>query len=762
MSGGGPLITIHGGFGPESSLTRQQIKPGTIRRIRPYVRPYRWSLAVLLIFTVLDAVITVATPLLFKVLIDNGILPRNEGVVLAVALGVAGLAVLQALVALVESWSSAKISEGLIYDLRTEVFEHVQRQPLAFFTRAQTGSLVSRLNTDVVAAQQAVSSLLSMVVSSALILLLVLGTIFYLSWGVGVIALIVLPFFILPGRVVGRRLQRLLRQSMQLDAEMGSLMNERFNVAGALLAKLYGRPQEEVGLFSSRAGQVRDIGIVTSVYSRMLLISVTLLASLATAVVYGLGGRLVITGAFEIGTLVALATLLTRLFGPINQLSNVQAHVMTALVSFDRLFEILDLKPLISERPGATALPSTSSNGNSSNGHSNNGNGRTVASGITAVERNGAVPRPTNAPGIEFDGVSFRYPAAADVSLASLESIALPTRERRDNAWTLQDVSFQAPAGRLTALVGPSGAGKTTITHLVPRLYDPGLGVVRIGGHDVRDLTLQSLRDTVGMVTQDAHLFHDTIRGNLAYARPDATEPEVVEACRAAQIWDLISSLPDGLDTVVGDRGYRFSGGEKQRIAIARLLLKAPSVVVLDEATAHLDSESEAAVQRALRIALAGRTSLVIAHRLSTIREADLILVIDEGRVRERGRHEELLAAGGLYAELYRTQFDRPARQEEPVPELEPVGADGGFRMLAPPPLGAGGGTPHLLPPPGGGGGTPHLLPPPGAGGGGGPHLLPPPGGGGGPHLLPPPGGGAPPTEYDHPEYPREAERESQ
>ncbi|MEO3874994.1 ABC transporter ATP-binding protein [Nonomuraea sp. B12E4] len=650
----------------------------------------------LLLMTALDAVVIVATPLLFKVIIDDGIIPGDRSVVVSVALAVAGLAVLQALLGALESWASARVSEGLVYDLRTEVFSHVQRQPLAFFTRAQTGSLVSRLNTDVVAAQQAMTSLLSMMMSSVLVLLLVLGTIFYLSWVVGLVALAVIPFFILPGRVVGRRLQRLLRVSMQQDAELGTLLHERFNVAGALLTKLYGTPERETGLFRSRAAKVRDIAVVTAVHSRTLLISVTLLASLVTALVYGLGGGLVIAGAFQIGTLVALATLLARLFGPINQLSSLQAHVMTALVSFDRLFEVLDLKPLIVQKPAATALPRA------------------------------------EAMDVEFDGVWFGYPTASEVSLASLETISTREQERQGDAWVLHDVTFRAPAGKLTALVGLSGAGKTTITHLVPRLYDPGRGTVRLGGHDLRDLTVDSLRAAVGMVTQDAHLFHDTLRANLEYARPGASEQELREACAAAQIWDLISTLPDGLDTVVGDRGYRFSGGEKQRIAIARLLLKSPSVVVLDEATAHLDSESEAAVQRALRTALAGRTSLVIAHRLATIREADQIIVVDGGRIVECGVHAELMELNGRYAELYRTQFARPPKPEE----RELVGVAPAPHLMAPPP--GNGGAPHLLPPPGDGGGAPHLLPPPG-GGGGAPHLLPPPGGGGGaPHLLPP------------------------
>jgi ATP-binding cassette subfamily B protein len=527
-------------------------------------------------------------------------------------------------------WFSARIGEGLIYDLRTQVFDHVQRQPIAFFTRAQTGSLVSRLDGDVVGAQQAITSTLSGVISNLLSLVLILVTLFYLSWLVTVIALVMIPLFILPARLVGRRMQRLTRESMQLNAEMGSTMTERFNVAGAMLVKLFGRPREESGAFSSRAAKVRDIGVVTAMYGQVLFVALTLLASLVTAVVYGLGGTLVIRGTFQIGTLVALTTLLGRVYGPITSLSSVQINVMTALVSFDRVFEVLDLKPLIAEKPDARPLPRTAE-----------------ANGQGAL-----------APEIEFDDVSFRYPTASEVSLASLESIALPAPERRDAAaGVLHGVSFRAPSGQLTALVGPSGAGKTTITALAARLYDPNEGAVRIGRYDLRDVTQESLHDVVGVVTQDAHLFHDTIRANLTYARPAATELELIEACEAAQIWDLISGLPDGLDTVVGDRGYRLSGGEKQRVAVARLLLKAPSVVVLDEATAHLDSESEVAVQRALKIALAGRTSLVIAHRLSTIREADQILVVDAGRITERGTHEELLAAGGLYADLYHTQF---------------------------------------------------------------------------------------------------------
>ncbi len=622
------------GFRMDPSITKQKLRPGTIRRIAGYARPYRVHLAFFLLATSVDAVITVVPPLLLGDIIDHGILARDEQVVIWLAIAVAAVAIFDAFLGFVIRWFSARIGEGLIYDLRTQVFDHVQRQPIAFFTRAQTGSLVSRLDGDVVGAQQAITSTLSGVLSNLLSLVVILITLFYKSWLVTVIALIMIPLFILPARLVGRRMQRLTRESMQLNAEMGSTMTERFNVAGALLVKLFGRPREEIDAFGLRAAKVRDIGVMTAMYGQVLFVALTLLASLVTAVVYGLGGVMVINGAFQIGTLVVLTTLLGRVYGPITSLSSVQVNVMTALVSFDRVFEVLDLKPLIAEKPDAATLPRGTSTG-------------TGASGPDAL-----------APEIEFDDVSFRYPSASEVSLASLESIALPAPERSDaGAGVLYEVSFRAPPGKLTALVGPSGAGKTTITALAARLYDPNEGAVRIGGYDVRDVTQESLHDVVGVVTQDAHLFHDTIRANLTYARPEATELELIQACEAAQIWDLISGLPDGLDTVVGDRGYRLSGGEKQRVAVARLLLKAPSVVVLDEATAHLDSESEVAVQRALKTALAGRTSLVIAHRLSTIREADQILVVDAGRITERGTHEELLAAGGLYADLYRTQF---------------------------------------------------------------------------------------------------------
>jgi ATP-binding cassette, subfamily B, bacterial len=627
MYGRGHMFT---GFRMDPSITKQKLKPGTVRRIAAYARPYRWYLAVFLFVTVIDALITVVNPLLLREIIDRGILPRDDALVIEIAAAVAAVAIFDAFLGFAIRWFSARIGEGLIYDLRTQVFDHVQRQPIAFFTRAQTGSLVSRLDGDVVGAQQAITSTLSGVISNIISLVVILIALFYLSWQVTLIALVMIPLFILPARLVGRRLQRLTRESMQLNAEMGSMMTERFNVAGALLVKLFGRPRQESEAFGGRALKVRDIGVARDMYGQVFFVTLTLLASLVTAVVYGLGGTLVIRGVFQIGTLVALTTLLGRVYGPITSLSNVQISVMTALVSFDRVFEVLDLKPLIDERPGAEVLPAQ-------------------------------VPGDAGAdvaPAIEFDRVSFRYPTAAEVSLASLESIALPTPERpASGAGVLHDVSFTAPSGQLTALVGPSGAGKTTITSLAARLYDPNDGTVRIGGRDIKDVTLESLHDVVGVVTQDAHLFHDTVRANLLYARPEATELELIEACEAAQIWDLISGLPDGLDTVVGDRGYRLSGGEKQRVALARLLLKAPSVVVLDEATAHLDSESEVAVQRALKIALAGRTSLVIAHRLSTVRDADQLLVVDDGRIIERGTHAELLASGGLYADLYHTQF---------------------------------------------------------------------------------------------------------
>jgi ATP-binding cassette, subfamily B, bacterial len=604
----------------DADVTKRSLPPGTFRRISGYAAPYKREIAIFLALVVVDSFLTVLGPLLLKVIIDDGVIAGNRGIVIGIAAAVAGVAIFDAVLTLVMRWFSARIGEGLIYDLRTRVFAHVQRMPIAFFTRTQTGSLISRLNSDVIGAQQAITSTLSSVVSNVVSLVIVVITMLILSWQITLGALVLVPLFILPARWVGRKLQHISRESMQLNAEMSSTMTERFNVAGALLVKIFGRLPEESAAFSGRAGRVRDIGVVSAMYSRVFFTGMALLAALATALVYGVGGLLAIDGALEVGTLVALAALLTRLYGPLTGLSNVQVDVMTALVSFDRVFEVLDLPPMVDDKPGA-------------------------------------VPLPEGAATIEFDGVSFRYPRADEVSLASLESVAVldaaPSNE------VLHDISFRAEPGQLVALVGPSGAGKTTITALVSRFYDVNAGVVRIGGYDVRDVTLESLHDAVGVVTQDAHMFHDSIRANLLYARPEATEQELFEAVRAAQIGDLVASLPDGLDTVVGDRGYRLSGGEKQRLALARLLLKAPAIVVLDEATAHLDSDSEAAVQQALTSALAGRTSLVIAHRLSTVRDADQILVVDDGRIVQRGTHDELLARGGTYAELYRTQFER-------------------------------------------------------------------------------------------------------
>ena len=601
-------------------VSQHQLTRGTTRRILQFARPYRAHITVFLLTVVLDAVIGVATPLLAGHVVNaiTGGKADAAAVIIRLALTIAGLAVIDAFLSLAQRWYSARIGEGIILDLRTKVYDHVQRMPLQFFTRTQTGALVSRLNNDVTGAQRAFTSTLSGVVSNVIQLVLTAAVMFSLSWQITVLSLLLLPLFIIPARRVGKKLADITRESYNLDAKMNATMTERFNVSGALLVKLFGRPDVEAAKFGERAERVRDIGVQQAMFSRTFFVAMLLVASLAQALTYGLGGWLAVTGSVTAGTVVTLALLLSRLYGPLTALSNVRVDVMSALVSFDRVFEVLDLSPGIEEKPDATVIPA--------------GTGR-----------------------IEFRDVHFRYPSADEVSLATLEDVA--ALDRTENAPVLKGLDFTVEPGQMVALVGPSGAGKSTTSMLVSRVYDVTEGAVLVGGVDVRDATLASLRDTIGVVTQDSHLFHETIAENLRYAQPGATEEDMWDALRGAQVADLVRSLPDGLDTVVGERGYRFSGGEKQRIAIARLLLKHPSIVILDEATAHLDSESEAAVQRALSTALRGRTALVIAHRLSTVREADQILVIDAGRIVERGRHTELVAAGGLYAELYRTQF---------------------------------------------------------------------------------------------------------
>ncbi|WP_232796996.1 ABC transporter ATP-binding protein [Blastococcus atacamensis] len=606
-------------FRRDPSVTSRQLPKGTVRRILGIARPYRRELTFFLLLVVGSSVIGVITPLLAGDIINRiAGLEGSAGDIVRIALVIGGLAVVDAAISLGTRWFSARIGEGVIYDLRSKVFAHVQRMPVAFFTRTQTGALVSRLNNDVVGAQQAFTSTLSGVVSNVIGLVLTAGVMLTLSWQITLLSLVLVPLFVLPARRIGRRLQEITRESYELNASMNATMTERFNVAGALLVKLFGRPAVEAESFRGRAARVRDIGVLSAMYGRTFFTALTLVAALATALVYGLGGYLAFSGSLSPGDVVALALLLSRLYGPLTALANVRVDVMSAMVSFDRVFEVLDLPPMIREVPDA-------------------------------------VPVPADDRSIEFDSVSFSYPAGSDVSLPSLEEVSLP--EHGGPVDVLHDVSFRVTPGQLVALVGHSGAGKSTIAHLVPRLYDATGGTVRVGGLDVREATLASLRDAIGVVSQDAHLFHDTMRANLLYARPDATDEQVWEALIGARIADLVRSLPEGLDTVVGDRGYRLSGGEKQRLAIARVLLKAPGIVILDEATAHLDSESEAAVQHALDTALAGRTSLVIAHRLSTIRSADQILVIDDGRIVESGTHDELLAADGRYADLYRTQF---------------------------------------------------------------------------------------------------------
>jgi len=619
---------MHGGGGggragmrslvKDRKILEHRIKKGTLPRVLSYARPYRFALVVFLSAVVLDAVVSSVSPLLLRSVIDTGIIGKHESVIIGLSLLTAGLAILDAVLSVVQRRLSANIGEGLIYDMRSRVFAHMQEMPIAFFSRTQTGALISRLNNDVIGAQQAFTDLFSNVVGNLVLVTIILGTMLVLSWQITLVALLLVPAFLIPARTIGRKLGTLFQRGMELNAEMNMVMSERFNVAGAMLVKLFGRPREERAYFDDHAAQVRDIGIRQATLQRFFFIALGLIASLATAFAYGFGGVEVLHGALAVGTVVALTAYLTRLYGPLTQLSNLNIDYMSAMVSFERLFEVLDLVPMIAESPTAVVVPE------------------------------GPVS-------LTFDQVAFDYPAASEVSLASLEAVAkLETTGRTS---VLHDVSFVVAPGTLTALVGPSGAGKTTISMLVSRLYDVTSGSVRLNGVDVRDVTFASLADTVGVVTQDAHLFHATIRENLLFAKPDASDEEMHAALRAAQIDDMVSGLPLGLDTVVGERGYRLSGGEKQRVALARIMLKAPRLVVLDEATAHLDNESEALVQQALEETMSSRTSLVIAHRLSTIRRADQILVIDAGRVVQRGTHEELMSLGGLYKDLYERQF---------------------------------------------------------------------------------------------------------
>jgi len=602
----------------DRKILDHQIKKGTFPRVLKLARPYRTLLTVFLSAVVLDAVVSSVSPLVLRAVIDKGILGKNEGLVITLSVATALLALVDAGLSIVTRRISANIGEGLIFDMRSKVFAHMQEMPIAFFSRTQTGALISRLNNDVIGAQQAFTDIFSNVVGNLVLVTIILGTMFVLSWQITLIALLLLPAFLIPARTIGRKLGTLFQRGMELNAEMNMVMSERFNVAGAMLVKLFGRPADERAYFDDHAAQVRDIGIRQSTFQRFFFIALSLIASLATAFAYGFGGVEVLHGALAIGTVVALTAYLTRLYGPLTQLSNLNIDFMSAMVSFERLFEVLDLTPMIAESMSPQTIPS------------------------------GPVS-------LTFDHVSFSYPSAEEVSLASLEAVAkLETTGRTS---VLHDLSFSVAPGTLTALVGPSGAGKTTVSMLVSRLYDVSDGSVALNGVDVRDASFASLRDTVGVVSQDAHLFHATIRENLLFAKPDATDDEIRAALVSAQIAAMVDALPLGLDTVVGERGYRLSGGEKQRVALARLMLKAPRLVVLDEATAHLDNESEALVQAALEETMASRTSLVIAHRLSTIRRADQILVIDAGRVVQRGTHEELLAAGGLYKDLYERQF---------------------------------------------------------------------------------------------------------
>jgi ATP-binding cassette, subfamily B, bacterial len=612
------------GTPPKRTFTR-----ATLARVWGFARPHKRSLAAFLLLSVAAALLTVATPILAGWVVDEIVEGGDQGRIVVLALLIAGLALVDAGVGLAERWQSAKIGEGIILDLRRAVFGHVQRMPVAFFTRTRTGALVSRLNNDVIGAQRAFTWTLSGVVSNLITLLLTLAVMLSLSWQITLLAMVLLPLFVVPARRTGARLAHLEREAAGHNATMTTQMTERFSAPGATLVKLFGRPDREESEFGDRAERVAEIGVRTAMGQYVFLTALALVSALALALVYGLGGWLAVDGRLEPGTVVTLALLLTQLYAPLTALASARVDAMTALVSFERVFEVLDLEPLIAERPDPQAVP------------------------------DGPVS-------VEFDDVRFGYPAADKVSLASLEEVA--TLDTRGGVEVLHGISFRVEPGQLVALVGSSGGGKSTIASLAPRLYDVDAGAVRLGGVDVRDLSFDAIRGALGLVTQDGHLFHDTVRENLRFARPEATDDELWDALRRARLAPLIESLPDGLDTVVGERGYRFSGGERQRLTIARILLARPRVVILDEATAHLDSTSEAEVQAALADALAGRTAIVIAHRLSTIREADAILVIEAGRVVERGTHAELLAVGGRYAELYQTQFDDEG-------DAEPVGA---------------------------------------------------------------------------------------
>jgi len=604
--------------GNRDAVANAHVGRRTIRRVLTFARPFRLAIVLFVIVIIIQAILALVPPLLFRQIIDEAIPESNRGLLHALAGVVIAAAVASAVLSFFERLYSSRIGEGLIFDLRVKLFEHVSAMPIGFFTRTQTGALMSRLNNDVIGAQRAVTTTLGSVVSNVIVLVTTLTAMFLLEWRLTFLGLIVLPVFIIPAKRVGRRLSSITRRGFDLNAAMNTQMTERFNVSGALLVKLFGDSKRENREFADRAGEVRDIGIQSAMYSRTFLIALALVAAIGTALVYWLGGQLVISDAITLGTLVALAALVTRIYEPLTALSSARVDIMTALVSFDRVFEVLDLRNPLTDAPDATDL----------------------------VDPVGA---------IEFDHVTFRYPSGAEESLPSLEVGLSGSVDDGPGATVLHDVDVRIAPGELVALVGPSGAGKTTMSSLVSRLYDVTEGAVRIDGRDVRELTLASVRGAVGVVSQDPHLFHDTVAENLRYARPDATDAEIVEACRAAQIHDVIVALPDGYDTVVGERGHRLSGGEKQRLAIARVLVKRPAIVVLDEATSHLDSENEAAVQKALSTALVGRTALVVAHRLSTITNADQILVLDAGRIVERGRHDELLAADHLYADLYRT-----------------------------------------------------------------------------------------------------------